>query len=167
MCAASRARAGAGRIEQNLCMTTDEGLASVLTCLSCGAKNRIRPSARGVPTCGRCAQALPWLVDATDASFDVEAHAAVPVIVDLWAPWCGPCRFVSPILAELARDYRGRLKVVKVNVDDNPTTAQRYQAFSIPTMMVLKGGQPVDRIVGAMPKEELVARIGPHLGAAA
>jgi thioredoxin 2 len=144
-------------------MTTDSAPASVLTCVNCGAKNRIRPSAKGVPTCGRCGQALPWLVDAADASFDTEADASVPVVVDLWAPWCGPCRFVSPILAELARDYRGRLKVVKVNVDDNPATARRYEAFSIPTMMLLRDGQLVDRIVGAMPKEQLVARIAPHL----
>jgi thioredoxin 2 len=144
-------------------MTTDSAPASLLTCVNCGAKNRIRPSAKGVPTCGRCGQALPWLVDAADASFDTEADASVPVVVDLWAPWCGPCRFVSPILAELARDYRGRLKVVKVNVDDNPATARRYEAFSIPTMMLLRDGQPVDRIVGAMPKEQLVARIAPHL----
>ncbi|HET8570327.1 MAG TPA: thioredoxin [Candidatus Limnocylindria bacterium] len=144
-------------------MTSDSSPSSVLTCVNCGAKNRIRPNPKGVPTCGRCGQALPWLVDAADASFDLEADASVPVVVDLWAPWCGPCRFVSPILAELARDYRGRLKVVKVNVDDNPATARRYEAFSIPTMMVLRGGQPVDRIVGAMPKEQLVARIAPHL----
>lgn len=138
--------------------------ASVLRCVSCGAMNRIRPRATGVPTCGRCGQALPWLVDATDASFDVEADAAPLVLVDLWAPWCGPCRFVSPILEELARDHRGRLKVVKVNVDDNPVTAQRYQAFSIPTIMVLRGGETLDRIVGALTKEQLAARIAPHLG---
>ena len=137
--------------------------ASVLACVNCGAKNRIRPSSRGVPTCGRCKQALPWLVDATDASFAVEADAAPLVVLDLWAPWCGPCRFVSPILEELARDYRGRVKVVKVNVDDNPSTAQRFQAFSIPTIQLLRGGQPVDRVVGALPKEQLEARIAPHL----
>lgn len=137
--------------------------ASVLTCVDCGARNRIRPKSTGVPTCGRCGKALPWLVDATDASFDTEADASPLVLVDLWAPWCGPCRFVSPILAELARDHRGRLKVVKVNVDDNPATAQRYQAFSIPTIVVLRGGTTLDRIVGALPKEQLAARIAPHL----
>lgn len=137
--------------------------ASVLACANCGAKNRIRPSPKGVPTCGRCKQALPWLVDATDASFDTEADASALVVVDLWAPWCGPCRFVSPILEELAHDYRGRLKVVKVNVDDSPVTAQRFQAFSIPTIMLLRAGRPVDRIVGALPKEQLVAKISPHL----
>jgi thioredoxin 2 len=140
--------------------------ASVLTCTNCGAKNRIRPNAKGVPTCGRCSQALPWLVNATDASFDTEADASTPVIVDLWAPWCGPCRFVGPILEDLSREYRGKLKVVKVNVDENPQTAQRYQAFSIPTMVILRGGQPVDRIVGALPKEQLVSRLSPHLAAA-
>ena len=144
-------------------MSEDAAPASVLTCANCGAKNRIRPSAKGVPTCGRCTQALPWLVNATDASFDTEAAAAPLVVVDLWAPWCGPCRFVSPILEELARDYRGRLKVIKVNVDDNPMTAQRFQAFSIPTIMLLRDGAAVDRIVGALPKEPLVARISPHL----
>jgi thioredoxin 2 len=110
---------------------------------------------------------LPWLVNATDASFDTEADASALVLVDLWAPWCGPCRFVSPILEELSRDYRGRIKVIKVNVDDNPSTAQRYEAFSIPTIMVLRGGQPLDRIVGALPKEQLVARLAPHMAPAA
>ncbi len=138
---------------------------SLLTCKSCGARNRIRPSARGVPACGTCKAALPWLVNASDATFDAEADAAVPVVVDLWAPWCGPCRFVGPILEELARDYAGQLKVVKVNVDDNRRTSERFQAYSIPTMVVLKSGQPVDRIVGALPKDQLVSRLRPHLRA--
>jgi thioredoxin 2 len=146
-------------------MGDDTTPASVLTCINCHAKNRIRPKSTGVPSCGRCGQALPWLVDANDASFDTEADAAALVLVDLWAPWCGPCRFVSPILEELAREHRGLLKVVKVNVDHNPITAQRYQAFSIPTIMVLRGGQPLDRIVGALPKEQLADRIAPHLRA--
>ena len=148
-------------------MSEEAAPASVLTCVGCGARNRIRPRSTGVPTCGRCSQALPWLVDATDASFDTEADASSLVVVDLWAPWCGPCRFVSPILEELARDYRGRLKVIKVNVDDNPVIAQRFQAFSIPTIMVLRGGEPLDRIVGALPKQQLVARLSPHLPHAA
>ncbi len=142
---------------------TTEVPASVLTCVNCGAKNRIRPQPTGIPTCGRCGQALPWLVNATDVTFGTEADASPLVVVDLWAPWCGPCRFVSPILEELARDYRGRLKVVKVNVDDSPATAERFQAFSIPTLVAMRGGEMVDRIVGAMPKEQLVARLSPHL----
>jgi thioredoxin 2 len=137
--------------------------ASLLRCVSCGKLNKIRASERGVPHCGSCGKPLPWLVNATDATFDVEAKAAPAVVVDLWAPWCGPCRFVSPILEELSREYAGRLKVVKVNVDDNPATAQRFEAYSIPTMVVIKNGRVVDRIVGALPKSSLTVRLTPHL----
>ncbi len=136
---------------------------SLLSCAACGARNRIRPSARGVPACGTCKQTLPWLVNATDGTFDLEAAATVPVLVDLWAPWCGPCRVVGPILEDLSRVFAGRLKVVKVNVDENQATAQRFQAFSIPTMVVIKDGRVVDRIVGAMPKSQLTIRLTPHL----
>ena len=136
---------------------------SMLACASCGKSNRIRPSAKGAPHCGSCGKPLPWLVNATDATFDIEAKAAPAVVVDIWAPWCGPCRYVSPILEELAREYAGRLKVVKVNVDENPATSQRYQAFSIPTLVVLKDGRQVDRIVGAMPKSQLAIRLTPYL----
>jgi thioredoxin len=83
--------------------------------------------------------------------------------VDLWAPWCGPCRFVGPILEELSRELAGRLKVVKVNVDENQGLALRFDARSIPTMLVMRDGTVVDRIVGAMPKPDLTARILPHL----
>ena len=141
----------------------DRGPVSELRCTSCNRKNRIRPSAAGVPHCGSCGTKLPWLVSATDATFDREADAAVPVLVDLWAPWCGPCRIVGPILEQLAAEYSGRIKVVKVNVDDNPRLSQRFAATSIPTLVVLKGGQPVERIVGALPKTKLVARLMPHL----
>ena len=139
------------------------GPLSILTCAKCGTKNKIRPSERGAPHCGNCGEALPWLVNATDDTFEVEAKAAPAVVVDLWAPWCGPCRIVGPILEDLSREYAGRLKVVKVNVDENPVTAQRYQAFSIPTMVVIKNGRVVDRIVGAMPKGQLTIRLTPHL----
>ena len=88
----------------------------------------------------------------------------MPVLVDLWAPWCGPCRFVGPILEELSREYAGRLKVVKVNVDDNRRTAMRFDARSIPTLVVMKGGQVADRIVGALPKDQLTQRLAPHVG---
>jgi len=136
---------------------------STLVCASCGRKNRIRPSEKGAPHCGGCGKPLPWLVNVTDATFDVEARAAVPVLVDLWAPWCGPCRFVAPVLEELSRDFAGRLKVVKVNVDENPATADRFQAYSIPTLVVISGGRVVDRVVGAMPKGQLAVRLTPHL----
>lgn len=139
------------------------GPLSILTCPNCGKKNKIRPSERGAPHCGNCGKVLPWLVNVTDETFDIEAKAAPAVVVDLWAPWCGPCRIVGPILDDLSKEYAGRLKVVKVNVDDNPATAQRFQAFSIPTMVVMKDGQVVDRIVGAMPKAELAVRLTPYL----
>jgi thioredoxin 2 len=139
------------------------GPVSILTCASCGKKNRIRPSERGTPHCGSCGEKLPWIVDATDATFDQEARASVAVLVDLWAPWCGPCRFVSPIVEDLAREYANRLKVVKVNVDDNPVLAERFDARSIPTLLVLRDGRVVDRIVGALPKRDLSVRLTPHL----
>ncbi len=139
------------------------GPVSELVCADCGKKNRIRPSPRGAPHCGSCGKPLPWLVAATDETFDLEAKAAPAVLVDLWAPWCGPCRIVGPIVEELARDYAGRLKVVKVNVDDNRVTAERFQAYSIPTLVVLKDGRTVDRIVGALPKSQLAIRLTPHL----
>jgi thioredoxin 2 len=139
------------------------GPESTLVCANCGKKNRIRPSATGAPHCGNCGKPLPWLVSASDATFDLEANAAPTVLVDLWAPWCGPCRFVAPILEDLSREFAGRIKVVKVNVDDNPVTAERFQAFSIPTLVVLKGGRQVDRIVGAMPKSQLSVRLTPHI----
>ena len=139
------------------------GPVSILTCASCGTKNRIRPSTRGVPICASCKAPLPWLVHATDTTFDVEADASVAVLVDLWAPWCGPCRFVAPILEELSREFAGRLKVVKVDVDENPALARRFEAFSIPTLVVLRNNRVVDSIVGAMPKPQLAVRLTPHL----
>ncbi len=81
----------------------------------------------------------------------------------LWAPWCGPCRFVSPILEELAQEHAGKLKIVKVNVDENQGLAVRFDAMSIPTMVVLRDGKPVDRIVGALPKPQLSARLAPYI----
>src|SRR5215207_4893884 len=143
------------------------GPVSILVCPNCGARNTIRPAPRGSPHCGTCGKPLPWVVDATDATFEVEARTTATVLVDLWAPWCGPCRFVSPILAELARDHAGRLKVIKVNVDENPSLSRRFEATSIPTLVVTKDGRQVDRIVGAMPKAALEQRLEPHLAAGA
>jgi thioredoxin 2 len=139
------------------------GPTSVLTCAECGKRNRIRPSERGTPHCGSCGKPLPWLVNASDDTFDVEARSSVAVLVDLWAPWCGPCRIVGPIVEDLSRQFAGRLKVVKVNVDENPGLAQRFQAMSIPTLVVLRDGRVVDRIVGALPKSDLTVRLTPHL----
>lgn len=100
----------------------------------------------------------------TDATFEQEVlRASQPVLVDFWAPWCGPCRMVEPILEKLARDMAGRLRVAKINVDQNPATAQRYGVQSIPTMMVVKNGQIADRWAGALPENVLVERVKPFL----
>ena len=139
------------------------GPESILVCPNCGKKNKIRPSPKGAPHCGNCGKALPWVVNATDATFEIEAKASPAVLVDLWAPWCGPCRYVSPVLEELAKDFAGRLKVVKVNVDENPALSQRFEAMSIPTLVVLRDGRVVDRIVGALPKSQLTVQLTPHL----
>jgi thioredoxin len=103
------------------------------------------------------------VVHANESTFDVEVKAQPTVVLDLWAPWCGPCRFVSPILDELAHQYAGRLKVVKVNVDENQGLARRFDAMSIPTIIVMRDGQVVNRIVGAAPKEQMEAQIAPHI----
>jgi thioredoxin 2 len=106
---------------------------------------------------------LPWLVEADTASFDAEATASVPVVVDLWAPWCGPCRMIAPVLGDLAEHHAGRLKVIKVNVDEQPALATRFAAHSIPLLVVLRDGHEVDRIVGALPRPALETRLSPHL----
>jgi thioredoxin 2 len=128
----------------------------VTECPSCGTKNRV-PAATtaGTPVCGRCKQPLPWIVEATMGNVDAAFEATVPVLVDLWAPWCGPCRMVSPILDQLAADRAGRLKVVKVNVDDLPAVSARYGVQGIPTLLLQNGGQEVARQVGAAPRRSL------------
>jgi len=98
--------------------------------------------------------------EVTDASFDGEVlKSDVPVLIDLWAPWCGPCKAISPVVEELAKEYSGRLKVVKMNVDDNPQTPSRYGVRSIPNLILFKDGQVRDQIVGAVPKAHLVKAI--------
>lgn len=143
--------------------TEASGPRSILVCTACGKRNSIRPSERGAPHCGSCGTVLPWLVDATDATFDLEARTSALVLADLWAPWCGPCRFVGPILEELSREFAGRIKVVKINVDENPGLSRRFDATAIPTLVMLREGRIVDRFQGAMPKGDLTLRLTPHL----
>ena len=100
----------------------------------------------------------------TDASFDQDVlQSDVPVLVDFWAPWCVPCRMVAPIVDEIAKEFEGRIKVVKLNTDENPNVASQYGIRSIPTLMVFKGGQKVDTVVGAVPKTTLASTISKYL----
>ena len=144
----------------------------ILRCPACGAKNRI-PADRihDRPKCGKCKAALNpdqalggKPVTATDANFQSEILASpLPVLLDCWAPWCGPCRMVGPIIDELAGEWRGRIKVAKLNTDENPQTAARFQIRSIPTMLVFHQGQLRDTLVGALPKKEIVKRMSAYL----
>ncbi len=99
-------------------------------------------------------------IEVTDANFDQEVlQSSVPVLVDFWAIWCGPCRMIAPIVEELAQEYEGKLKVAKLDVDHNPNTAIRYGIRSIPTLLIFKNGQVADQIVGAVPKNYLTERV--------
>jgi len=131
----------------------------VVACPSCGKKNRVPISATGKPQCASCKAALPWIVDASDASMASALETKQLVLIDLWAPWCGPCKMVAPILEQLASRYAGRIKVVKVNVDENPRSAQNYDARSIPTLVFVRNGSVVERMIGAQPAPALASRI--------
>jgi len=129
---------------------------AVITCPNCGRKNRVPAAASGTPHCGHCHRPLPWIVDASDDNFtEIAEQAAVPVVVDLWAPWCGPCRMVSPVLADLAAEFAGRMKLVKVNVDSSPRLQSRFGVQSIPTLLLLDAGQIKATQIGAPPPPAL------------
>jgi thioredoxin 2 len=137
-----------------------------IRCPSCDAINRVALDKlrQGLqPVCGRCQTPLPAdnrPVTATDATFSAQVERSpLPILLDLWAPWCGPCRALAPVIEELARDLAGRIKVVKLNVDENPATAARFQVQSIPTLLVLREGKELERIVGALPKAEILRRL--------
>jgi thioredoxin 2 len=139
--------------------------ANVVTCPHCGHRNRVPAVASGIPRCGHCHQPLPWTADAGDDTFGEVADAAsLPVVVDLWAPWCGPCRLVSPALEQVATDLAGRIKLVKVNVDASPKLQQRFAVQAIPALLVLRHGQVTARRTGAAPAAELRAWVEAAIG---
>jgi thioredoxin 2 len=127
-----------------------------VACEQCGRRNRVPAAAKGKPRCASCKSFLPWAVDATDADFgEIAEQASLPVLVDLWAEWCRPCRMVSPALVRLARERAGQVKLVKVDVDTSPQLAQRFAVQAIPTLLVLHRGSVVARQTGAAPFDVL------------
>ena len=136
---------------------------TIIRCPNCSTRNRVGTVASGHPRCASCKEPLPWVVDADAGSFAEETTASVPVVVDFWADWCGPCRMISPVLQDLATRQAGRLKIVKVDVDANPQLAARFRAQSIPLLVAIRDGEEVDRIVGALPPAALEQRLAPLL----
>jgi thioredoxin 2 len=136
-----------------------------LRCSSCGAVNRTprEKIEQGLkPVCGRCKKPLlaNKPVTVTDATFFAEIEQSpLPVLVDMWAPWCGPCQMIAPVIEDLAAEMAGRLRVAKLNVDENPATAGRFEIRGIPALLVLKNGREVDRIVGVQSKSEIMRRL--------
>jgi thioredoxin 2 len=136
--------------------------------MACGQLNRVPSAAAGTPRCGRCREPLPWLVDAGDGDYaEVVEASRMPVLVDLWAPWCGPCRAVAPVVEQAAREFAGRLKVVKVNVDEATRVAGRLGAQSIPTLLIVRDGTVIARQVGAPSGSQLLAWVRRSMTASA
>lgn len=145
----------------------------VVKCQSCGTNNRVDEAklATSKAKCGKCGATLQPVepgngkdgkpVIVTDDTFDREIVGIMgkPVLLDCWAPWCGPCRMVGPVIDQLATESEGRYRIAKLNVDDNPRTASRYQIASIPTMLIFKDGKLIDRLIGAQPKQAIAERL--------
>lgn len=136
----------------------------VVVCSKCSSKNRVDETrlANSEAKCGRCGATLevkPLVI--TDRTFEREVLLArdKPVLVDCWAPWCGPCRIIGPVMDQLAAESQGNYRITKLNVDENELTASRYQIASIPTMLIFKDGKLIDRLVGVQPKQAIVERL--------
>lgn len=140
------------------------GSSNIVKCASCGAKNRVDISKSASAVCGRCRKPLraapkgPVIV--TDSNFgDTVGKAGLPVLLDLWADWCGPCRMIAPVVEKLSKELAGKAVVGKLDVDRNPSTAARFGVQSIPTLLILKEGKEVDRLVGLQSREAILNRL--------
>lgn len=143
----SRTMGGEPRIGEEVVMTKTS-----IACPSCGARNRVPVATGGKPRCGKCSTDLPWLVDVGADQFGPAIEkSSLPVLVDLWALWCGPCRMVAPALEKLALERAGTLRVVKVNVDESPEVSAQFGVQGIPTMLLFDDGVEIARQVGALP----------------
>ncbi len=153
-------------------------MSSIVTCRRCGAKNRVEESAarERQPVCGRCGTALDAAAASSSSAREMdESHPVIvtddsfrrllndagsrPVLVDCWAPWCGPCRMIAPTLDQLAAESKGRYIIAKLNVDENPRTASEFRVQSIPTLLIFRQGALVERMVGVQSKQAIAARL--------
>jgi thioredoxin 2 len=146
------------------------GTSVVVACKNCGAKNRVSldSALQKQPVCGKCKAELPAPamdpITVTDANFSqLIENAPIPVLLDLWAAWCGPCRMIAPTIEILARELAGRVLVGKLDVDANQRTAARYGVQGIPTLLILKNGREVDRLVGVQSREQILKKLSPYI----
>jgi len=138
----------------------------VVTCPKCGQKTRVQPAAGGVPHCPKCGEALPWLTDTSTSEFNsVVEKSPIPVLIDFWAPWCGPCRIVAPAVEHLSEELAGKLKVAKLNTDDEPELGERFGVRAIPTLVLMDGGRERDRVTGALNVNALRSWVDTRLSA--
>lgn len=145
--------------------------AYIVRCISCGTKNRIPVDKVELTTkCGKCGSVIPTEdlkvntpIIVSDADFDTTVlKSPLPVLLDCWATWCGPCQMVSPIIDQLAKEWSGKVKVCKLNVDENPITAAKFQIQSIPTLIIFDAGTVKDMLIGAIPKKQIVKKMSAY-----
>lgn len=140
----------------------------IVRCSKCGSNNRVSANAEKQAVCGKCKESLPAFSDkpiiVTDKNFSETVEKSnLPVLLDFWAAWCGPCRMIAPIVDELAKELAGKALIGKLNVDDNQMTAARFGVQSIPTLLILKNGQEVERIVGAQSKQAILNKLRSYI----
>lgn len=149
-------------------MSNETAAAQIVKCPQCGANNRVAANAEKQAVCGRCKSSLPEYsaqpLTVTDANFaELVEKSNQPVLLDFWAAWCGPCRMIAPTIDTLAKEFAGKAVIGKLNVDENQRTAARFGVQSIPTLLIVKNGREVERIVGAQPKETISRKLQQYL----